>query len=95
MKTCRTLLCLVLALLMLGAVTALAETAPADDGTIRLELTSLEVSRLMGNGTNLGNTMEACNTNAIAPGNSPMTYEVSWRARHHQGDAGRHEGRRL
>ena len=72
------MLCLLMTLLMVCACTAMAEDAPADDGVMRPDLTALEVSRLMGNGTNLGNTMEACNTNQIAPGNSPLTYEVSW-----------------
>jgi len=71
------IVCLLLMLLMLCTGAAMAE-ATCDDGSIRSDLTALEVSRLMGNGTNLGNTMEACNTNAIAPGNSPLTYEVSW-----------------
>lgn len=69
---------LLLALVMLLSCGALAETAAADDGVMREGLTALELTRLMGNGTNLGNTMEACNTNAIAPGNSPLTYEVTW-----------------
>ncbi|MBQ7848555.1 MAG: cellulase family glycosylhydrolase [Clostridia bacterium] len=68
---------LLLTLLLVLSCGAMAE-ATGDDGSIRSELTALEVTRLMGNGTNLGNTMEACNTNAIAPGNSPLTYEVSW-----------------
>ena len=49
-----------------------------DNSAMMPELTALELVHMMGNGTNLGNTMEACNTNAIAPGNSPLTYEVSW-----------------
>ena len=64
--------------MLLGCMPAALAEAPADDGVMREGLTALEVTRLMGNGTNLGNTMEACNTNAIAPGNSPLTYEVSW-----------------
>ncbi len=35
-----------------------------DDGVMRTELTSVELVRLMGNGTNLGNTMEATNSNS-------------------------------
>ena len=65
------------AVMLLSCVPALAESA-GDDGVMREGLTALEVSRLMGNGTNLGNTMEACNTGAIARGVSPLTYEVSW-----------------
>ena len=73
------LLCTLLALLLLGTLPALAESA--DDGVMREGLTALELTRLMGNGTNLGNTFEACNTNlAYAPGKDPKTYEVSWGA---------------
>ena len=72
------MICAVLSLLMALSCGAIAETAPADDGVMREGLSALELTRLMGNGTNLGNTMEACNTNAIAPGNSPLTYEVGW-----------------
>ncbi|MBQ8200487.1 MAG: glycoside hydrolase family 5 protein [Clostridia bacterium] len=71
------LMCLALMALLMCTCAA-ADEVTGDDGSIRSDLTALEVSRLMGNGTNLGNTMEACNTNAIAPGNSPLTYEVSW-----------------
>lgn len=71
------LICLMLALLMLGALPALAESA--DDGVMRQGLSALELTRLMGNGTNLGNTFEACDANVgYVPGNSPLTYEVSW-----------------
>ncbi len=73
------ILCTLLALLMLCALPALAESA--DDGVMRQGLSALELTRLMGNGTNLGNTFEACdNTIGYTPGNSPMTYEVSWGA---------------
>lgn len=66
-----------LALLTLCSLTALAESA--DDGTVRPDLTALEVTRLMGNGTNLGNTLEACdNTRAYAAGTAPTVYETSW-----------------
>lgn len=68
---------LLLTLLLVFCCGAMAE-ATGDDGSIRSDLTALEVTRLMGNGTNLGNTMEACNTNAIGVGNAPQTYEVSW-----------------
>ena len=72
------LVSLLLTLLMLLCCGALAETGAADDGVMREGLTALELTRLMGNGTNLGNTMEACDTNAIGVGNAPQTYEVSW-----------------
>lgn len=68
---------LLCAAMLLTCMPALAGCA-ADDGVMREGLTALEVSRLMGNGTNLGNTMEACNTGTIAPGKSPLIYEVLW-----------------
>lgn len=71
------ILCTLLTLLMLCAVTAMAESA--DDGTVRPDLTAIEVTRLMGNGTNLGNTLEACdNTRAYVPGTDPTVFETSW-----------------
>ena len=70
------LLCTLLALLTLCTLSALA-----DDGVMREDLTALELTRLMGNGTNLGNTFEACNTSQpYEPGRDPKTYEVSWGA---------------
>ncbi len=73
------LICMMLALLVLCALPALAESA--DDGVMRQGLSALELTRLMGNGTNLGNTFEACNANVgYVPGNDPKTYEVSWGA---------------
>ena len=71
------LICSLLALLMLCALPALAESA--DDGVMRQGLSALELTRLMGNGTNLGNTFEACdNSRPYVAGNPPQTYEVSW-----------------
>ena len=71
------LLCTLLALLLLGALPALADSA--DDGVMREGLSALELTRLMGNGTNLGNTFEACDTSRpYVPGNDPKTYEVTW-----------------
>ncbi len=43
------------------------------------ELTALELTHLMGNGTNLGNTMEACDTNiGSAYSYDPSYYETCW-----------------
>ena len=68
------LLCTLLALLALCSLTALA-----DDGVMREDLAALELTRLMGNGINLGNTLEACDTNnPYTPGRDPKTYEVCW-----------------
>lgn len=54
------------------------ESRPGED-PMRPELTALELVHMMGNGTNLGNTMEACDT---AVGSTfkddPTHYEISW-----------------
>ncbi len=70
------LLCMALTLLLCCG--ALAES-PADDGVMRGNISALELTRLMGNGINLGNTMEACN-NAIdyIPGEPTSAYETLW-----------------
>ena len=66
-------------LLLLCTLPALADAA--DDGVMREGLSALELTRLMGNGTNLGNTFEACNANGShIPGKDPKTYEISWGA---------------
>jgi len=76
MNLMKNLLCILLAFLALCTISALA-----DDGVMREGLTSLELTRLMGNGTNLGNTFEACDTSRpYTPGRDPKTYEVSWGA---------------
>lgn len=49
-----------------------------DNGYMRPELTSLEIVKLMGNGTNLGNTMEACNTNEGNITDDTSYYETMW-----------------
>lgn len=72
-------ICLVLSLLLLVALPALAENA--DDGAMRQGISSLELTRMMGNGTNLGNTFEACdNTKGYIEGKLPTEYEVLWGA---------------
>ena len=42
------------------------------------ELTSLKVTKLMGNGINLGNTMEAYNHNGYLNGQYPTSFESLW-----------------
>lgn len=42
------------------------------------QLTALEFTKLMGNGTNLGNTMEAYNHKAYLDGADPSTFETVW-----------------
>lgn len=50
----------------------------ADDGTVREGLTALEVTELMGNGINLGNTMEAYGRNNFGTDAEPAKYETFW-----------------
>lgn len=50
----------------------------ADDGTVRESLTALEVAELMGNGINLGNTMEAYGRASLGTGAQPSQYETFW-----------------
>ncbi|NLW89942.1 MAG: glycoside hydrolase family 5 protein [Clostridiaceae bacterium] len=49
-----------------------------DDGRIREELTSSEVVVLMGNGINLGNTMEAYGRKELGTAASVVRYETYW-----------------
>lgn len=44
---------------------------------IRKDLTAVELTKLMGNGINLGNTMEACDIK-LGPDKSVSTYETLW-----------------
>ncbi len=72
-KTMKKIWFLFFALVLTAAlgVSALAEDAP---------LTAVEMTRLMGNGINLGNTMEACNNGKLG-GNTtddPAYYETMW-----------------
>ena len=65
-------------LLSLCLIFPAAGAEQADSGEIRPALTAVEVTRLMGNGINLGNTFEACD---VTRGNytaSPKAYEISW-----------------
>ena len=71
------LFCLLLFLLALTTLAATAEDA-ADDGVMREDLTAVELTRLMGNGTNLGNTFEACDGNRGAFSADPKAYETYW-----------------
>lgn len=70
---------LMLAVLMLIPCVGSAEEAEAvDNGVMREGLTALEATRLMGNGINLGNTLEACDNNAGIKTNTPLSYETHW-----------------
>lgn len=70
---------LMLAVLMLIPYVGSAEEAEAvDNGVMREGLTALEATRLMGNGINLGNTLEACDNNVGIKTNTPLSYETHW-----------------
>ena len=69
---------LMLAVLMLIPCVGSAEEAVVDNGVMREDLTALEATRLMGNGINLGNTLEACDNNVGIKTNAPLSYETSW-----------------
>jgi len=65
------MLALMLAIMMTGC-------ALADDGDPGEGITAVELTRMMGNGTNLGNTMEACDTRYMNTGDAPEHYETLW-----------------
>ena len=70
---------LMLAVLMLIPCVGSAEEAEAvDNGVMREGLTALEATRLMGNGINLGNTLEACDNNVGIKTSTPLSYETHW-----------------
>ena len=69
---------LMLAVLMLIPCVGSAEEAVVDNGVMREGLTALEATRLMGNGINLGNTLEACDNNVGIKTNTPLSYETHW-----------------
>ena len=70
---------LMLAVLMLIPCVGSAEEAEAvDNGVMREGLTALEATRLMGNGINLGNILEACDNNVGIKTNTPLSYETHW-----------------
>lgn len=65
-----------------GTITEVSDIQP-EKGTQKLsvernELTALEVTRLMGNGINLGNTMEAYNHKGYTAGQNPCDFEGIW-----------------
>lgn len=51
-----------------------------DNGVMRTELTSVELAHIMGNGINLGNTMEACDNNTGHVTDDTTYYERYWGA---------------
>jgi endoglucanase len=52
--------------------------AEAEVDVMQKDLTALELARLMGYGINLGNTMEACNSDDRIPNRDPVVYETMW-----------------
>lgn len=50
----------------------------SDDGSIRAELTAVELSRIMGNGINLGNTMEAYDGTRADVNKDATDFEILW-----------------
>lgn len=74
---------IILLICMLSAMVSIARAeegvpATADDGSMREGLTAVELTRLMGNGTNLGNTMEACDTSKMNWTTATPMYETYW-----------------
>lgn len=57
---------------------AAAANKGGDDGSVRESLTALEVAELMGNGINLGNTMEAYGRASLGTDADPAKYETCW-----------------
>lgn len=60
------------------ATETVAPMVTGDDGTIREDLTAIEVSKLMGNGINLGNTMEAYGHIDLGTTAEVSAYETYW-----------------
>lgn len=54
------------------------EIQTSDDGSISEELTALELAKKMGNGINLGNTMEAYGHGSFAPDSETRQFETLW-----------------
>ena len=64
--------------MLIPCVGSAEEAEAVDNGVMREGLTALEATRLMGNGINLGNTMEACDNNVGIKTNAPLSYETYW-----------------
>ena len=79
MKLIKVLLISLIAVLSLSACEKNSQQhGSVDDGSIRPELTSLEVVRLMGNGINLSNTMEAYGRASMGISGLVHDYETYW-----------------
>jgi endoglucanase len=55
-----------------------SNVATSDDGSIRKDLTAVELVKLMGNGINLGNTMEAYGRVSYGTTGTVTDYETFW-----------------
>ena len=60
-----------------GQTTTDAVTEDVSGAAIK-NMTSLEMIRAMGNGINLGNTLEAYNHNSYVSGSDPDGFETIW-----------------
>lgn len=69
---------LILALCLMLALGCAAAEPAGDDGVMREGISSVELTRLMGNGINLGNTLEACDARHGNTGKTPTGYETFW-----------------
>lgn len=65
-------------LLLLGCVPAASAETAIDIYAMNPDLTALEMVRLMGNGINLGNTMEAYGRVSLGLNADPTAYETYW-----------------
>ncbi len=61
-----------------AVTTVVSSTGDPDEEEILKGLNALELTKLMGNGINLGNTMEAYNHKAYLSGSDPTSFENIW-----------------
>jgi endoglucanase len=69
---------LALGVMGIGGCGSQKSKSSSDDGSIRKELTAVEVTELMGNGINLGNTMEAYGHGTLGTEAEVSAYETYW-----------------
>ena len=82
-KTRKALIITALSLVLVGLIIYIAVELGAfkqskDKGAVRKELTAVELTKLMGNGINLGNTMEAYGHASLGTGAPVSSYETLW-----------------
>ena len=84
-KTKKAVVIAVLSVILVGLVGYIAAVLGAfkrlgknDKGSVRTELTATELTKLMGNGINLGNTMEAYGRATRGTGAPTSSYETFW-----------------